>query len=161
MSFDFSSLITDRTQADVSRVEQVAAKIKTGTASETELAEWNTASLKGSYNATDFNRVGAAMQAVANRFNSFGYVVSVSPKSNWTETDVPNTADVALYLSDLATLRGVLAVMRSTPEVPADMEGLTYEEANNIEKILEDINLLLTRCAQAWYYSEDVFSGEV
>ena len=161
MSFDFSSLITDRTQADVSRVEQIAAKIKTGTASEAELAEWNTASLKGSYNATDFNRVGAAMQAVANRFNSFGYVVSVSPKVNWTETDVPNTADVALYLSDLATLRGVLAVMRSTPEVPADMEGLTYEEANNIEKILEDINLLLTRCAQAWYYSEDVFSGEV
>jgi hypothetical protein len=161
MSFDFSSLITDRTQADVSRVEQIATNMKAGTASEAELAEWNTASLKGSYNATDLNRVGAAMQAVANRFNSFGYVVSVSPKSNWTETDVPNTAEIALYLSDLTTLRGVLAVMRSTPEVPADMEGLTYEEANNIEKILEDINLLLTRCAQAWYYSEDVSSGEV
>ena len=161
MSFDFSSLITDRTQADVSRVEQIAANMKAGTASEMELAEWNSASLKGSYNATDFNRVGAAMQAVANRFNSFGYVVSVSPKVNWTETDVPNTAEIALYLSDLATLRGVLVVMRSTPVVPADMDALTYEEANNIEKILEDINLLLTRCAQAWYYSEDVFSGEV
>ena len=161
MSFDFSSLITDRTQADVARVEQIAANMKAGTASEAELAEWNTASLKGSYNATDFNRVGAAMQAVANRFNRLGYVVSVSPKVNWTETDVPNTAEIALYLSDLAILREVFAVMRTTPAVPADMDGLTYEEANNIEKILEDINFLLNGSAQAWYYSEDVFSGEV
>ena len=154
-------LVTDRSREDVTYVQTLVAKICNGTATEAELAQWNGAALKGSYNATDFNRVGAAMQAVANRFNSFGYVVSVSPKVNWTETDVPNTAEIALYLSDLATLRGVLVVMRSTPVVPADMEGLTYEEANNIEKILEDINLLLTSCAQAWYYSEDVFSGEV
>jgi hypothetical protein len=63
--------------------------------------------------------------------------------------------------------QGVVKSISFTGEVEdilvqgADMEGLTYEEANNIEKILEDINLLLTRCAQAWYYSEDVFSGEV
>jgi hypothetical protein len=42
-------------------VEQIAANMKAGTASEAELAEWNSASLKGSYNTTDFNRVGAAM----------------------------------------------------------------------------------------------------
>ena len=154
-------LITDRTSADVAYVKALAAKICSGTASEAEVAEWNGASLKGSYNATDLNRVGAAMQYVADRFVSFGYSVAISPKVDWMEEDAPAFADTELYISDLSVLRGLLSVMESTPVVPADMEHLTYTEANNIEKILEDIDILLTRASQAWYYSDDVFSGEV
>lgn len=155
------ALITDRTQADVARVQEIAVKIRNGTASESELAEWNTAALKGSYNASDLNRVGAAMQYVADRLNSFGYAVSISPKVDWLETDSPRQPDMETYLFQLSVLRNAFAVMQSTPEIPADMEGLTYTEANNIEKILEDIDLLLTRAAQAWFYSGDLFSGEV
>ena len=32
---------------------------------------------------------------------------------------------------------------------------------NDIEKILEDIDVLLTNSAQAWFYSGELFSGEV
>lgn len=161
MSFDYSTLITDRSQADVSRVEQIAAKIKAGTASESELTEFNSAAMKGSYNATDLNRVGAAMQSVADRFNSLGYAVVITPKIDWKEEDCPTPPDMALYLSNLATLRGVIAVMRSTPTVLSDMEDLTYTEANNIEKILVDVNTLLEKSALAWFYSGDLFAGEV
>ena len=154
-------LITDRTRADVAYVQSLAKKISSGTATEDNLAEWNSASLKGSYNARDLNRVGAAMQYVADRLNSFGYDAVISPKVDWMETEWPTVSDMARYLSDLAQLRSQFAVMRSTPQVPADMERLTYTEANNIEKILEDVDLLLTRAAQAWYYSGDLFSGEV
>ncbi len=75
MSFDFSSLITDRTQADVSRVEQLSAKIKAGTASESEMAEFNSAAMKGAYNYTDLNRVTAAMDALKAKLEGYGYVV--------------------------------------------------------------------------------------
>lgn len=154
-------LITDRTRLDVLYVEKLAEKLKKGTATTEDLAEWNSASLKGSYNASDLNRVGAAMQYVADRLNSFGYAVVISPKVDWMETDSPAVSDMRLYLSNLAVLRSQFAVMRSTPQIPADMERLTYTEANNIEKILEDIEFLLANTAKGWFYSGDVFSGEV
>lgn len=154
-------LVTDRSRADVTYVQTLVAKICNGTATEAELAQWNGAALKGSYNATDFNRVGVAMEYVADRFHKYGYRAAIAPKLDWKETDMPVPTDVERYLSDLAVLRGIIAVMQSTPEVPAHMDGFTYVEANNIEKILEDIDLLLTRAAQAWFYGGDVFSGEV
>lgn len=161
MSFDFSTLVTDRTQADVNRVKQIAEKIKNGTASESELAEFNSAAMKGSYNASDLNRVGAAMQYVADRLGEFGYDVSIDQKLDWTSVDWPTPETMGTYLADLEELRSKFAIMQTTPTVPEDMEKLTYTEANNIEKILEDIDVLLTRSAQAWFYAGDPFSGEV
>lgn len=154
-------LVTDRVQSDVDYVRALAAKIRLGTATSGELAEWNAAELRGCYNHTDLNRVGAAMQYVADRFVSFGYDVKITPKVDWMEGGVPTTPDLDLYLANLSSLRSVIAVMQTTPSVPAGMDRLTYVEANNIEKILEDIDLLLTNSAQVWYYSGDVFSGEV
>lgn len=75
MSFDFSTLVTGRTQADVNRVKQIAEKIKNGTASESELAEFNGAAMKGAYNYTDLNRVTAAMEALKAKLEGYGYAV--------------------------------------------------------------------------------------
>lgn len=75
MSFDFSTLVTDRTQADVNRVKQIAEKIKNGTASESELAEFNSAAMKGAYNYTDLNRVTSAMEALKAKLEGYGYNV--------------------------------------------------------------------------------------
>lgn len=75
MSFDFSTLVTDRTQADVTRVQELASKIRSGTASESELAEFNSAAMKGAYNHTDLNRVTAAMEALKAKLEGYGYAV--------------------------------------------------------------------------------------
>ena len=53
------TLITDRAQLDVDRVKQLAERISTGTATQAEITEYLT-DLKGSYNASDLNRVGTA-----------------------------------------------------------------------------------------------------
>ena len=132
------TLITDRTEADVT-----------------------IGNAKGTYNASDLNRVGAAMNYVADRLTSQGYAVSISPKTDWQPSDWPTPQTMKQYLAGLNELRRQFAVMESTPKVPADMVCLTVDEANDIEKILEDIDLLLTNAAQAWFYSGDLFSGEV
>lgn len=75
MSFDFTTLVTDRTQSDVQRVRSVAAKIINGTASEAEIAEWNAATMKGAYNYTDLNRVTAAIEALKAMLEGYGYTV--------------------------------------------------------------------------------------
>ena len=154
------NLITDRTQADVARVAELAARVSAGTATDAGKTEW-ASDLKGAYNASDLNRVGAAVAYVAGRLNGYGYYVSVSPKQDWTVNDIPTAGQMATYIQDVAALRGTIAVMDSTPPTPESASGLTWQEANNIEQILLDVDELLTRMAAAWFYSGDLFSGEL
>ena len=75
MAFDFSTLVTDRTQQDVAYVKQLIDKLVTGTATDAEKAEWNSFTLKGAYNHTDLNRVTAAMEYLKSRLEGYGYAV--------------------------------------------------------------------------------------
>lgn len=138
MNFDIPYLVIDRTKADVDAGNQ-----------------------KGAYNASDLIRVGEAVAYLAGVLNGYGYAVAVSPKTDWTAQDTPTEAQMQRYLADVSALRAALAVMETTPEVPADMAKLTYAEANNIEQILKDIDRLLTNMAAVWLCSGDVYSGEV
>lgn len=153
------NLITDRTQADVDRVRQLAQK-GLGNMTADEKTEWLNG-LKGAYNASDLNRVGAAVAYVAGRLKGYGYAVSVSPRQDWQVSDIPTPESMTAYLADVAALRAALTVAADTPEVPEDMERLTWQEANNIEQILLDVDELLTRMAAAWFYSGDLYAGEV
>lgn len=153
------NLITDRTQADVDRVRQLTQK-GFGNMTADEKAEWLNG-LKGAYNASDLNRVGAAVAYVAGRMAEYGYVVSVKPRQDWRVTDIPMQENMTAYLADVAALRAALTVAADTPEVPKSMEQLTWKGANDIEKILMDVNELLTRMAAAWFYSGEIYAGEV
>lgn len=75
MAFDFSTLVTDRTQQDVAYARQLAEKLVAGTATEEEKAEWNSFTLKGVYNHTDLNRVTTAMEDLKLRLEGYGYAV--------------------------------------------------------------------------------------
>lgn len=139
------TLVTDRTQADVDRLMYLFRLFdKWGSFSGTaeELAEWN-ADPKGAYHAADLNRVGDAVAYLAGMLNGYGYSVAVSPKKDWTSQDTPTASQMQRYLDDVSALRAVLAVLPTTPEVPPEMEGLTYTEANDIEQILKDIESVI------------------
>lgn len=113
------------------------------------------------YNDSDLNRVGAAVQYVAERFAAQGYAVEVSPKTDWLEGDDPAASELETYRQNIAALRALRAVMPTTPEAPDSMAGLTYTEANDIERILLDLDALLTNAALAWYQSGEIYAGEV
>lgn len=113
------------------------------------------------YNASDLNRVGAAVQYVAERFTAQGYTVAVRPKTDWLASDMPTASELETYRQNIAALRALLAVMKSTPETPETMRFLDYIKANDIERILLDLDTLLTNAALAWFYSGDLYAGEV
>ena len=132
------SLITDRTRADVEN--------------ETD---------KGFYNASDLNRVGAAVEYIAGRFTALGYDCPVTVKKDWLTSDAPTASQLETYRQNIVTLRSRIAVMASTPEAPASMAGLNYVKANNIEQILLDLDALLTNITKSWYSSGELYAGEV
>lgn len=67
----------------------------------------------------------------------------------WYEIDIPTLGQLNQYLANVAAIRSVLAVYATTPETPPDMEGLTYGEANDIEKILVDVEDVIRHMVDA------------
>ena len=153
------NLITDRTGYDVSRYLELRNK---GFANMTtaERTEW-LAGMKGSYNASDLNRVGEALNYVKSRLGLLGYTVSFSAKTDWSASDTPTAAEIKYYLDCVKQVRGAVAVLRTTPAAPVYSGALNYQEANAIEKILTDVDMLLDYILAALFYCNDLYSGEV
>ena len=138
-------LITDRTASDVAKVREIAKKIMDGTISEEEVAEFNSAAMKGAYNYTDLNRVTEAMEYLDGILSARGYITGYVPvKDVWYAEDVPVASQMQQYLSNVAKLKAVVSDGVSIA-LPADMVGLTIAEANTIEQILVTVNDLLMR----------------
>ena len=156
------TLVTDRTRADAERAAQLNGLWAGGewTGTPEERAEWS-AGLKGAYNASDLNRVREAMEYLAGLFGTYGYAVSLQVMPTWSDSDIPTEAQMTAYLANLTALRGAAAVPPATPAVPESMERLTYVTANDIERILADLDRQLANMAAAWYYAGELFSGEV
>lgn len=155
------NLITDRTAGDVSRIAYLRTKRWQDMTAD-EQSEW-ISELKGAYNASDLNRVEEAVRYLTVQLKEMGYPLDLVVFTDWTRESKPNTEDLARYFSNIARLRVLLpAVYESTPPAPeADLAAFTYEKANDLEKILLDIEEIMGKIADSWLYLGDLYMGEV
>lgn len=163
MSFDFTTLITDRTAEDYERWEYLRDK---GFANMTdaERTEWLAGNMKGAYNKNDLNRVGVALNYLHDRLKTAGYITyqtTFTARTNWTVASIPTADDLTHYLKCVSIIRDAMAQFETTPPTPTDEGALNIEEANNIEKILLDVETLINNMLAARYYCGDVFAGEI
>ena len=159
MALSDFNLITDRTQADVDRYTELRLKYLHGM-TDSEMAEWETF-LKGAYNYTDMNRVESAVEYVANRLTEAGYVVSPVIKKDWNRASKPTLDDLKRYMKNVSDIRSALATYETTPEAPTTEKKLSFQAANAIEQILIDVDDLISKMMSAYYYSGDLYCGEV
>lgn len=163
MSFDFNTLITDRTAADVQHWEYLRNKGFLNM-TDAERAEWLAGNMKGAYNKDDLNRVGQALNYLRDRLTAAGYMsyqTTFTAKTNWTVTSIPTAEDLTYYLKCVSNIREAMSQFENTPPAPADTGALNYEEANNIEKILIDVETLINNMLAARHYCGDIFTGEI
>ena len=99
---------------------------------------------KGTYNASDLNRVGYAVSYLADKLASCGVATTVHPKTDWLTTDIPSEQVLVTYLQNVRTLRTALTLVASVPEVPQDMQFFTHTEANSIEMLLVMLDTHIT-----------------
>lgn len=128
------TLITDRTQTDVDTAKALVS-IGWQKMTAAERVTMLTA-LKGSYNFTDYNRCGAAIQYLADLLNGYGYSVIVEARTNWAHGEEPNNTERAAYMADFQTLKDAFY---GTQEIPSVWGNLTIEEVNNVELLLLEI----------------------
>ncbi len=153
------SLITDRTAMDVERWRTLRDKGFAGLTAE-EKDEW-LSGMKGAYNYTDWNRVEAAVEYVAQRLIPMGYVFRPHVKKDWLISDIPTENDWLRYFYNVAVIRDLITFFRTTPEAPTIAHRLTFDKANDIEQILKDAGELASLIERSWYYSGEIFAGEV
>lgn len=135
------NLIYDRTADDVAEALRLTQKAFAGTLTDEEKTVW-LAGMKGAYDAIDMNRVAAAVLTLSGLLNAAGYKNEVSAQ-NFVEGEDSTDEKYSVYLSNVQTLRDAIAVRASTPELPAADAKFDYVGANNIEKILADLDELL------------------
>lgn len=148
MATILDTLIFDRTQADVDRVRELKLKFLDGTITTEEQTEYVNG-LKGAYNSIDLNRVGNAIAYIGGLLRSFGFNISVSPKTDWVNSDVPTQAQAQRYIQDLSAIRTAGSSVVSTVAIPTNLDNLNFESANNIERMLYDVGKIYERSNQS------------
>lgn len=163
MSYDRNALVTDRTKADVETWKAFRDK---GAANMTqdEVIRWN-AGLKGAYSYKDLNRVGEALGYARDILAETGYIspTAFTAKNDWKIAEIPTETDIAFYLDCVKKVREAFSfsVYPETPPAPVYGGALDYIEANDIERIIFDIDTLIEKMLAARFYSGDLFCGEV
>lgn len=117
---------------------------------------------RGYYNAEDLNRVNTAMDYIVSEFEKLGNsVVGYVKGPVWKPSDIPNKTQMSQYLKNVQAIRSSLSVLKSTPETPESMEKLSYLKANDIEKIIFDVESIIKSASLVFIKSDApaAFSG--
>ena len=135
-------LIYDRTQADVTYALNNPS---------------NENFLKGAYNYTDLNRVEEWCSYLANILNSYNYNVEIITKTNWDMSNFPTSQELQRIRNNIAKLKKAYL---SFTEVPVNLGNITYKKANDIEKILYEIDTLIKQMENNFVYVGVANSGQ-
>lgn len=161
------NLITNRTPQDVERWKFLRNK---GWANMTddERREWlgeispTPTATKGMYTYRDMNRVESAVVVLVKRLKALGYIsLDLDTKTDWSNEMEVTKDEMVRYFGNVKTLKNSVVTYSSTPTPPNVGVKLDYSRANDIEKILADIDDITTKIPQSWCYTGEIFSGEV
>ena len=78
---------------------------------------------------------------------------TITTRPYWAEGDIPTQAQMEQYLQNISNIRAALEVLQTTPPLPSDMVGLTFGEANDIERILVDVETVINRVVAGFFRS--------
>lgn len=81
-----------------------------------------------------------------------------TPKT-WRKEDIPTPNEMEVYLSRIQAVRDAFPGVSDFPPLPADMNKLTFEEANNLERVLLRVHETITQMKNSRVYSGETASG--
>lgn len=143
------SLIYDRTNEDLNVATKCIEENK----------PFPSDNLRFSWDYRALNRTEEAMKYLNDMFVELGYYRNMKFKYDWTNEEI-TPEDNERYIRNLKILRDYLTMESDTPLAPNTINGMSINRANDIEKILHDIDIVLERMTANFRYANDVYSGE-
>lgn len=147
--------ITDRTQYHVTLLKHLQAKGWNNMTS-SEKVSWRKEAAKGAYNYTDLNRVESAVAEIAKMMG-----LNLTTKTDWSLWDIPLKSDMDRYLRNVIAIRDLCPKSMKFPSLPKTMNHLTFEYANNIEKVLKIAYESYGDYCEKYVQSGEIYCGEV
>lgn len=115
---------------------------------------------RGTYNASDLNRVAEAVGYVGGMLDAYGYAVLPAPASDWEEGDIPRFSEMRGHIEAVRSI-DVIRYADEKIELPGSMEKLDYVGANNMEKFLLLAGAAAERIPDAWLFCGELYGGEI
>lgn len=98
--------------------------------------------LRFSWDYRALNRTEQAMEYVDSIFKELGYYKNMKFKTDWLNDEITR-AEAQRYIDNLTNLRNFILMPSDSPDVPTTMNGMTIERANDIEKLIFDLNFVI------------------
>ena len=113
------------------------------------------ATLKGQYNASDLNRVEEWCEFLETQLNSVGYNIQIATKTNWQPSDMRTSAEMERIRTNI---KKIMQGYYYVTEIEQNAEYFNYIKANNWEKILYEMYILMFGMRN-WYVYGGVARG--
>lgn len=117
---------------------------------------------KGNYNVSDFKRIQDWQIYIKEKLNEMGYYVpALWIHEEWDIDYLPRLSEINKIKNNLQILKDSFYDIPNTPEVPSQSRNaINFGEANDIEKIMVDMDLLIQKIELAYRYADFLFAGE-
>lgn len=83
------------------------------------------------------------------------------PDKIWKSGDIPRREELAEYLNRIQAVRNIFPGLPDLPEVPPDMNNFNYERANDLERILVQVNSAVNQLETSFIQCGELQSGGV
>lgn len=133
-------MITDRTQSDIDNAKLIrenhVKQFKSLTAEQITTLE------RGTMTINTLNRIESKQDELKNLFNDIGYWnTDIINKTDWVNEDIFVESDFQRIINNENILRNAFYTYADTPNTPNI--SFHYEDINSLEKILEDLDVMI------------------
>lgn len=112
---------------------------------------------KGYYNFNDLNRIENWCRYLSDYLNKYNYTNSIITKTNWAMSDLPYNTELERIRKNIQVLKNIYF---SISEIPENLNFMTIDKANIIEKILDEIDYILAGMENNFIYCGVAKCGE-
>ena len=112
------------------------------------------------------NRVTTAAEFLSDSLYTRGYVnpyVPVNPEPGrdyWVKENKPTLEQSKGYVSNVKRIRETFHFVPDLPEAHSDMQSFTFQEANNLEKILVQVESMFQWMDKSYLMAGEAMCGE-
>ena len=118
---------------------------------------------KGVYSYADLNRVELAAAMIAEQITELGFALQLQTKTDWdlpenfSAWNWPVESQMRRYLQNIADIKRLFVI---STQIPKTMDNLDWNDANNIEKVLQIAFSRIAGIKQSYRYSGEIYAGE-
>jgi alpha-glucosidase (family GH31 glycosyl hydrolase) len=114
---------------------------------------------RGTYNASDLNRISLAAQMLNLYCSSLGYSAGKASDRMWFAEEIPTEEELLDFYEGILR-QDVLNYAKTKQSLPESLKNLDYEGANNIEKFLYLSIEAVENIPKSYIYADEIFGGE-